>query len=723
MLHYTDEDLPPNDNGAAADVNDDDGQDDDADANADADADAGGYADGYAADEADAEADTERAALGLGPEIDSQLEPLGADGDNDNDNDNGEYSHGHGQTADAGADEEDDNNDKYGGGGGGGGGGGYHSVGADAADGDDDDAQSGVPHNGAHAGAAATDVVCELHFPSVDMVHTDAFPAAFTVHGLKASLSRSFNTPQHAITVLFPNPSQSDATAAAEALGELGDVCADGVALADAATLGHVVSLAAAAGLGHGSDAAGADAIGAPGRPLRLRVEIAAGAEGSLPGGGEHGHGEDHNHADAGTDTVADANAHAANGENNGGGGGGDSGANAGVAPVDVIRVSLGPADPSDPASAEVFVFVKLIKEFALRTKRFLGGFRNKTTGTVSHHASTQTVRRGKAATTVRFHRETQTQRWESRSVQSTREVGVQMARKDLALSGEHDYTLVPRPYFTAHQLALLKHKQAVEVQAFLRICFAARRVQRLRSTRDDALQSEVEKRAREEEAKRKELARQARRRAHPRSREDFDTLQRELEAWRLHEIARIKASGLPESAVQFQLQEVLGKEVVVLQILDRLKLAAAKKNALERTQETLEQMSSPKAWAVGDGDTVDVETPFTRRARELVVLYTGLSSTTLTPAERTDVLLHAKYTAKEFDCELTRELLALIAREEDMTARGRSDQSLVGLRKRIANGFLQFINTPEFNPEAAAFATAPTKPVEILTKPQRGPR
>jgi hypothetical protein len=34
----------------------------------------------------------------------------------------------------------------------------------------------------------------------------------------------------------------------------------------------------------------------------------------------------------------------------------------------------------------------------------------------------------------------------------------------------------------------------------------------------------------------------------------------------------------------------------------------------------------------------------------------------------------------------------------------GRSEASLEGLRKRLANLFLQFVHTPEFNPEAARF-------------------
>ena len=62
----------------------------------------------------------------------------------------------------------------------------------------------------------------------------------------------------------------------------------------------------------------------------------------------------------------------------------------------------------------------------------------------------------------------------------------------------------------------------------------------------------------------------------------------------------------------------------------------------------------------------------------------------------------------KEFDCELTRDIVELIEREEDLIRRGRTEKSLQGLRKRIANLFLNFLNTPEFNPESANFQKVP---------------
>lgn len=114
--------------------------------------------------------------------------------------------------------------------------------------------------------------------------------------------------------------------------------------------------------------------------------------------------------------------------------------------------------------------------------------------------------------------------------------------------------------------------------------------------------------------------------------------------------------------------------------------------------------MSDPKLWKWSDNWCTEVHTPFTTRAKELMDLYNGLKLPYLSIDEWLDLLLHTKWTVKEFDCNLTWEIVDLIDREADMLNRGRSEASLEGLWKRLANLFLQFIETPEFNPEAARF-------------------
>jgi len=53
-------------------------------------------------------------------------------------------------------------------------------------------------------------------------------------------------------------------------------------------------------------------------------------------------------------------------------------------------------------------------------------------------------------------------------------------------------------------------------------------------------------------------------------------------------------------------------------------------------------------------------------------------------------------------------EIINLIDRESDMLQRGRPDASLEGLRQRMNNLYLNFIETPTFNPAAVNFQIIP---------------
>jgi hypothetical protein len=222
-----------------------------------------------------------------------------------------------------------------------------------------------------------------------------------------------------------------------------------------------------------------------------------------------------------------------------------------------------------------------------------------------------------------------------------------------------------------------------------------------------------------EREAERRQLEanlrhkREVERRMHPRTFEDFSILYRELESWRLNEAKRIQASGFDEATQRAAQRELLQKETKLLQTIDKLKITAHATNRDAKIKKKLESMSQPKVWAQSDGETTTVHTPFTTRAKELMDLYSGLRLPLLTVDERLDVLLHVKWTVKEFDCNLTREIVDLIDREADMLNRGRPEKSFVGLRRRLANLFLQFIETPEFNPESMKFQKVPRQLVD----------
>jgi hypothetical protein len=246
-------------------------------------------------------------------------------------------------------------------------------------------------------------------------------------------------------------------------------------------------------------------------------------------------------------------------------------------------------------------------------------------------------------------------------------------------------------------------------IQCRVRSWFARKRAFHLRKIRDD---KDAELRRRQEELQQQEEAKrkvEIERRMHPKKQKDFDILYNELEAWRLNETKKIKASNdLNTEEKKLALQQLLNKETKILQQIDRLKITASGKNKNEKISNFLRAMSDPKLWKRTDGRFTEVHTPFSTRAKELMDLYNGLRLPFLSTDERLDVLLHTKWTVKEFDCNLTREIVDLIDREADMLNRGRSESSLEGLRKRLSNLFLQFIETPEFNPEAARFQKVP---------------
>ena len=347
--------------------------------------------------------------------------------------------------------------------------------------------------------------------------------------------------------------------------------------------------------------------------------------------------------------------------------------------------------------------------EKAQRHKPYFGGFRNNRTGQIYHHAFSQTDQ------SANYHpnkteRSVQTYQYETKSTVMMREFGVQMEKTGLYIDNRNDKIIYPsKKYFSSDMWKQQREEKTLYIQCQIRAWFARLTANALRKKRDDRdselLRKQEELKQQEENKHKEEIAR----RMHPKQTKDFDILYNELEAWRLNETKKIKNSTvLKEEEKKLALQQLLHKETKILQQIDRLKIQASSKNKNEKINNFLRAMSDPKLWKRSDGRFTEVHTPFSTRAKELMDLYNGLRLPFLSTDERLDVLLHTKWTVKEFDCNLTREIVDLIDREADMLNRGRNEASLEGLRKRLSNLFLQFIETPEFNPEAARFQKVP---------------
>lgn len=362
------------------------------------------------------------------------------------------------------------------------------------------------------------------------------------------------------------------------------------------------------------------------------------------------------------------------------------------------VEVVQGPGKP-----------IKLVHvhiDVSKRTKKaYIGGYRDKRDGLIYHHASTNNERsRRMDDPDKRLTRETQTFITSTHTVQSSREASTQMARKNLLLDSKKDKVMVPGKYVTSDEFAKTVLEKTVMIQRNLRMYIARKKVWELRTKKEEHekfIEEQMLLKIDKEEADRRY---NIERRMRPKKKSDFNILHEELETWNTQETLKIKESDLSPEEKQKALQKLLFKETKLLQTIDRLKVLAQKENQEDNVNKMLSKMSKPKRWNLKDGHVIEVHTPYTTRAIELQQLYFGLQVPILTTEERLDVLLHVKWTVKEFDCNLTREIVDLIDREADLLSRGRNPKTLTGLRRRISHLFITFTETPEFNPEVAKY-------------------
>jgi hypothetical protein len=359
-------------------------------------------------------------------------------------------------------------------------------------------------------------------------------------------------------------------------------------------------------------------------------------------------------------------------------------------------------------ASGDYYFPVTIIKSTSL--KPYYGGFRNKITGKIYHHGNSQTPtdsRKTIKDTSNLRSRDTQTFETRTLSIQQGREYGTQMERIDLRLDNKHDKVITSKKYFTSEQLLALKIAKCIFIQRCWRgymARFLAYRIRQRNIDLDKQAKEERERRILEDRAKRET---DMNRRLHPKTNPDFSILFNELDSWRRDEIAKIKATTTSGEERTKALTELLADETKALQSIQNLKIAARKDLYAEKTHKMLERMSESHRWQLSNGDVAYVQTPETVRAKELLDLYNALN-TSLGIDERLDVLLRVKWTVREYDTQLTRDIAELVDREADLLNRGRPIKSIEKLRIRLGNMFLQFLENGDYNPRARDFVGLP---------------
>lgn len=360
------------------------------------------------------------------------------------------------------------------------------------------------------------------------------------------------------------------------------------------------------------------------------------------------------------------------------------------------------------------YSFPVLIEKFSSK-KTYFGGHRNRLSGKVYHHASSQTPTENKPEmrdfSNLRT-RETQTFEQRTCSVQPYREAGTQMQRIDLYLDNKSDKVIVSKPYFTSQRLLALKRLKTIEIQrcwrGYMARCRAIVLQEKLRSFEGKAKEESNMLAQTMQQQKELELTR----RAQPKSKVDFAILYNELDEWRQAEIAKIKATISPGSERSKAMAEVLETETKGLQNIDKLKAVAARDSKTVLQKQMMELMALPQQWQLSTGEIASVHTAATSKAKEYLQLYQQLSAPPGTLDDRLDILLQVKWSVKAFDGgPLVRDITELVDREADLLNRGRPAKSLEGLRTRLANMFLQFVQSEQYNPRAGELLGLPKPP------------
>ncbi|XP_075414731.1 IQ motif and ubiquitin-like domain-containing protein isoform X2 [Tenrec ecaudatus] len=376
--------------------------------------------------------------------------------------------------------------------------------------------------------------------------------------------------------------------------------------------------------------------------------------------------------------------------------------------PSDVLQITSSASDQYQEVPVEI---VK--SDFH---KPFLGGFRHKVSGIEYHNAGTQTLPKKIPVKNTMFCRETQTVNERKKLLQTVNTTSTQMTKIGVYVPNMTDKLVTPGKYFTAAEYHAERLQAVLVLQTYYRRWHAKMVVEELRRQKRLRIEWELQEELRKKREKEEWMTMDYYRRHNPNAREDFELLYNALELWRQEELARIDRlfTGAERKAA---LCELLEKESQLIASIGKHRFIAGQENREAAIKAFLDKCSTPKVWKTGSGKTIEMDTQFTIRARELQSIYECILLKNISQDERLDVLLTLKHTVKEHECKLTQEILELIDREVDLMMRGVKSHNLEGLRKRITTLFLQYIKTPLFNPEVARYLKVPQDPLKFYKK------
>ncbi|XP_049871191.1 IQ and ubiquitin-like domain-containing protein [Pectinophora gossypiella] len=332
--------------------------------------------------------------------------------------------------------------------------------------------------------------------------------------------------------------------------------------------------------------------------------------------------------------------------------------------------------------------------------KPYLGGYKNVHTGTVYHHAYTQTPQKPEKLPPEKKNcRDTQTAEEREKIYDTAYSRATQMNTVHAYIPNVTDRIVVPRPYETyqAMVIRLRHHHYASVIQRAFRHHQFRQKVERWLAVCMERIARMKEEDRLEREAIERRLRKDLITKTFPRTREDFDQLYAMVDRWKHAEITRISQlhSKGPKIA-EFNL--LLDKEVELLRCIENYRVKVREDSRKLKEKRFLEEISKPVAWYGQSGHIIQMETVEIQKAAKLRELYNSFIRDGMEVKERIELLVDLKFALQEFRHPLAEEIIGLLDRECDLLIRRCNDHQLEFLRRRITAAIFQLIKTSELN-------------------------
>ncbi|XP_076635477.1 IQ motif and ubiquitin-like domain-containing protein [Colletes latitarsis] len=178
--------------------------------------------------------------------------------------------------------------------------------------------------------------------------------------------------------------------------------------------------------------------------------------------------------------------------------------------------------------------------------------------------------------------------------------------------------------------------------------------------------------------------------RTSPRTRTDFELLYNLLDRWRIRETERARQRP-PDPARTAFCRLILSKEIELLRGIDSLKTGLRLKSKKKAYRKFLDDLSKPIVWRTGHGEPILVETPRVQRARRFRDAFEALSNEDAPIGERVETLRRLRNVVEAHTCKPSDDLVRLLDQEIDLLARDVDESKLNWLRNRLKIAFLIF--------------------------------